>query len=179
MAVYRQSVRLSDKPIESHNKNVYFSTEHLRLQSLCNILSYEKMSLSFTIADGPPQRQVRVPRDSWPHFTVSDSRLPKPGRPHTRIYISQELSGPVISPGAGFPYHRLLRLAWLRWRYSTPPLHRILPSAEAETYCRHGHSWHRAPLVPRAIDLFNVKIFAIFSSLFFPLVKGGGLVFLI
>jgi hypothetical protein len=34
--------------------------------------------LSFTIAVGPRQRshfQVRVPQDSWPNFTVSDSRL--------------------------------------------------------------------------------------------------------
>jgi hypothetical protein len=37
------------------------------------------MGLSFTIAAGPRQRihsQVRVPQDSRPHFTVSDSRLP-------------------------------------------------------------------------------------------------------
>jgi hypothetical protein len=37
------------------------------------------MGLSFTIVAGPRQRnhsQVRVPRDSWPHYTLSDSRLP-------------------------------------------------------------------------------------------------------
>jgi hypothetical protein len=36
------------------------------------------MGLSFAIAADPRQRihsQVRVPQDSWPHFTVSDSRL--------------------------------------------------------------------------------------------------------
>jgi hypothetical protein len=35
--------------------------------------------LSFTTAAGPRQRsdsKVPVPRDSWPYFTVSDSRLP-------------------------------------------------------------------------------------------------------
>jgi hypothetical protein len=32
----------------------------------------------------------RVPQDSLPHFTVSDSRLPQPGEPDPRIYISQE-----------------------------------------------------------------------------------------
>jgi hypothetical protein len=40
------------------------------------------MDLSFTPAAGPRQRihsQVRVPQDSWPHFTVSYSSLPKPG----------------------------------------------------------------------------------------------------
>jgi hypothetical protein len=37
----------------------------------------------------PRQRshfQVRVPRNSWPHFTVPDSRLPQPGGPCLRIY---------------------------------------------------------------------------------------------
>jgi hypothetical protein len=51
----------------------------------------------------------------------SDSRLPKPGGPSPRIYIPQEEDGPVIPPGTGFPFRRILRLAGLRWRYSTPP----------------------------------------------------------
>jgi hypothetical protein len=48
------------------------------------------MGLSFTIAAGPRQRshsQVRIPRDSWPHFTVTYSRLLYPGEPGPRIYI--------------------------------------------------------------------------------------------
>jgi hypothetical protein len=72
-------------------QEIYFPTEHLRLYSLCNILSDEGMGLSFTIAAGPRQLShswVRIPRDSWPYFTISDSRLPQPGG-----------SGPVfISP---------------------------------------------------------------------------------
>jgi hypothetical protein len=58
-----------------------------------------------------------------PHFTVSYSRLPQPGGPGPRIYIPQEQGGPVMPPGTGFPFRRLLRLAGLRWRYSTPPQH--------------------------------------------------------
>jgi hypothetical protein len=45
-------------------------------------LSDERMGLSFTITAGPRRRshsRVSVPRDSWPYFTVSDSRLPQPG----------------------------------------------------------------------------------------------------
>jgi hypothetical protein len=48
------------------------------------------MGLSFTIVAGPRQRshsQVRVPRNSWPHFAVSDSRAPQPRGPGPRIYI--------------------------------------------------------------------------------------------
>jgi hypothetical protein len=37
----------------------------------------------------------------------------------------QEQCGPVIPPGTGFPFRRLLRLAWLRWRYSNPPPHGV------------------------------------------------------
>jgi hypothetical protein len=48
--------------------------------------------------------QVRVPRGSWPHFTVSVLRLPQPGEPGPCIYIPQEQGGPVIPPGTGFSY---------------------------------------------------------------------------
>jgi hypothetical protein len=71
------------------------------------------MDLSFTIAAVPRQRshsRVRVPRDSLPYFTVSDSRLPHPGGPGPRIYVPQEQGGPVIPPGTGYPIRRLLRL---------------------------------------------------------------------
>jgi hypothetical protein len=63
------------------------------------------MGLSFTIAAGPRQRghsQIRAPRDSWPYFTLSDSRLPQLGGPGPRIYIRQGRGGPVIPPGTGF-----------------------------------------------------------------------------
>jgi hypothetical protein len=86
------------------------------------------MGLSFTIAAGPRQHshsQVRVLLDLRPHFTVSDSRLPQPVGPVPRIYIRQEQGGPVIPPGTGLPFRRLLRLIGLRWRYSTPPPHRF------------------------------------------------------
>jgi hypothetical protein len=55
-------------------------------------LSDERTGLPFTAAAGSRQRshsQVGVPRDSWPYFTVSDSRLPQHGGPDPRIYIPQ------------------------------------------------------------------------------------------
>jgi hypothetical protein len=42
-----------------------------------------------------------VPRDSWPHFTVSGSRLPQPGGPGLCIYIPQKQGGPVIPQALG------------------------------------------------------------------------------
>jgi hypothetical protein len=92
------------------------------------VLSDERTGLLFTIAAGPRQRShywVRVSRDSWPYFIVSDSTLPQPGGPGPRIYIPQEQGSPVIPPGTGFPFRHLLRLARLRWRYSNRPSHGI------------------------------------------------------
>jgi hypothetical protein len=51
--------------------------------------------------------RVQVPRDSWPYFTVSDSRLHQPGGSGFLIYISQEQGGPVIPPGTGSHFCRL------------------------------------------------------------------------
>jgi hypothetical protein len=93
---------LATSPL-SLTTSIFFSIEH--------ILSDERMGLSFPTAVGPRQRshsQVRVKRGSGPNFTVSDSRLPQPGRPGPRIYIPQEEGGPVTTPGTGFPFRRLL-----------------------------------------------------------------------
>jgi hypothetical protein len=102
------------------------------------------MGLSFTIAAGPRQRshfQFRVQLDSLPHFTVSNSRLPQHGGPGLRICIPQDQGGPVIPPGTGFPFRRLLRLAGLRWRYSTLPPHGMGQVSELDT-----HYFHFTPL---------------------------------
>jgi hypothetical protein len=63
-------------------------------------LSAERTGVLFTIATAPRQcshSRARVPRHSWPYFTVSDSRLPQPRGPGPRIYIHQEQGG------IGFP----------------------------------------------------------------------------
>jgi hypothetical protein len=80
-------------------------------------------------AAGSRQRshsQVRVARDSWPHFIVSDSRLPQRVGPVPRIYIPQEQGGPIIPAGTWFSFGRLLRLARLRWRYWNLPPHVVV-----------------------------------------------------
>jgi hypothetical protein len=87
LAVYRQSVRLGAEPFETYGQNFFFSTEHLWSQSLYDILSDERMGLSFTIAAGPHQRihsRVRFPWGSRTYFTVSNSRLPILSPPTTR-----------------------------------------------------------------------------------------------
>jgi hypothetical protein len=54
---------------------------------------------------------------------MSNSSLPQPEGPGPHIYIPQEQSGPVILPGTGLPFRRLLQLTGLWWRYSNQPPH--------------------------------------------------------
>jgi hypothetical protein len=68
-------------------------------------LSDDRTDLSFTTAAGPRQRshsRFQIPRDSWPYFTVSDSRLLQTRVSGSRIYITQEQGGPVIPLRTGF-----------------------------------------------------------------------------
>jgi hypothetical protein len=58
--------------------------------------------------------------------THNHMRLPQPGGTGPRIYIPQGQGGPVIRPGKGFRYRRLLGLAGLRWGYSNPPSHGVM-----------------------------------------------------
>jgi hypothetical protein len=74
----------------------------LRSQSLCNILSDDRIGLSFTIAAGNCQRihsQARVPRDSLSHFTVSDSRLTQFGG-QVPVFISPRNMVALLYPQA-------------------------------------------------------------------------------
>jgi hypothetical protein len=53
-------------------------------------VSDERTGLPFITDAGPRQRShswVRVPWDSWPYFTLSESKLPLPGGPGPRIYV--------------------------------------------------------------------------------------------
>jgi hypothetical protein len=96
------------------------------------------MCLLFAIPAGPRQRshsQVRVPQDTCPYFTVSDSGLLEPGGPGPRVYIPQEHRGLVIPPSTGFSFHCLVRLSGLWWKYSTPPLHGM------DNPCRYNYSY--------------------------------------
>jgi hypothetical protein len=71
---------------------------------------------------------LRSEWDSWPHLTVSESRLPQPGEAGPRIHIPHWKGGPVIPPGTGFPFRRLLRLTGLRWRCRPPVVFLITTS---------------------------------------------------
>jgi hypothetical protein len=105
LAGYRQSVRHGDRPLETHDL-FFFSNEHLRPYSSCNILFDMKMILSFAIDAGPRQRsyfQVRVPRDSTT-FYFSDSRFSQLGGPGLRIYIPPGTGWTSCTPRHWVPF---------------------------------------------------------------------------
>jgi hypothetical protein len=52
---------------------------------------------------------------------LSHLGLTQPGGPGSHIYIPQEQGGPVIPPGTGSPFRRLLRLAGLWCNDPKPP----------------------------------------------------------
>jgi hypothetical protein len=95
-------------------KQIFIIVRQLRV-CWCGALSNERMGLPFTIAAGPRQCSnswVQVPWDSWPYFTVLDSRLPQPAGLGPHIYIPQALGSLFItsynslgySGGDSWPY---------------------------------------------------------------------------
>jgi hypothetical protein len=89
-----ESICLEIKNASGDYDQIFFTVKTVAGLVIWGALSNERTGLSFTIAAGPRQRshfRIRVPYDSRPYFTVPDSRL---------------------------PFHRLLRLAGLRWKYS-------------------------------------------------------------
>jgi hypothetical protein len=115
-------------------------------------LSDERKGLPFINAAGPRQLShswLRVPRESWPHFTVSVSRLPQPGGPGPRIYIPREQGDPIIPPGTGFPffasYYSQGYGGGIRTGLQAAEISADSIYIEAEAYCRQPASrWHLA-----------------------------------
>jgi hypothetical protein len=83
-----QSASLSwnKAPIRGSRPDLYYYMTATSLL-MWGALSDERTGIQFTIAAGPCERNhfpVRVPWDSWPYFTVSDSRLSFSVPPTTR-----------------------------------------------------------------------------------------------
>jgi hypothetical protein len=83
----------------------YFVAPSLTRGRVCNILLLQ--GLASAVLLWPERRQKGNPVPGGITGTI------------TRWYVIV----PVIPPGTGFPFCRLLRLAGLRWRYSNAPPH--------------------------------------------------------
>jgi hypothetical protein len=152
---YGQSASLSwcQAPIQGLRPDFYYC-QTVACLLMWSALSDERTGQPFTVAAGPRQRRhswVWVPRDSRTYYAVSDSRLHQPRGPGPRIYIPQEQGHPVIPPGTGFSFRRLLRLAGLWWRYSNPPPPITNVKVKVKVMLRPtvlsaSLSWNKAPI---------------------------------
>jgi hypothetical protein len=84
----------------------YFVAPSLTRGRVCNLIVQLLLGLARTVTLGSKSLRAHG------HILLSHLRLPQPGGPGSRIYILQEHGGPVIPPDTGFPFCRLLRLAW-------------------------------------------------------------------
>jgi hypothetical protein len=83
----------------------YFVVPSLTRERVCNFLYNCFWAL-------PEQSLLgRSPAELTAIFYFLIWNSPIPGGPSPRIYIPQEQGGPVVPPGTGFPFRRLLRLA--------------------------------------------------------------------
>jgi hypothetical protein len=91
LVVYRQPICLGDNPLR-FTTSIFFSNEHLRSQSLCNIVSNERMGLPFTTAADPrhcSHSQVPVTRDSRPHFYCLRFETPPNLEGQVPVHVAQ------------------------------------------------------------------------------------------
>jgi hypothetical protein len=109
----------------------YFVAPSLTRGRVCNLLLQLLPGLARAVTLWSKSRRTHG------HILLSHLRLPQPERPGPIIYIPQEQGGPVMPPGTGFPFCRLLRLAGLRWSYSNQPPH------DSERNCLQAYSVQR------------------------------------
>jgi hypothetical protein len=171
---YRQSVGQSVLVPESHlGPMTRFLLSVWRLQVcwygapsltrgwVCNFLVQLLPGLARALTLGSKSRRTHG------YILLSHLRLAQPGGPGSRIYIPQEQGGPVIPPGTGFPFCRLLRLTGLRWRYSNMPpwnwVEFFLTADDQST----SSSWYRAPLWGPWPDFILILSLVTIALLFF------------
>jgi hypothetical protein len=127
-SVYRQSVRLDSNTLETHGQSLFFFqfnayghspyiTSFLTRGWVCRLQLLLVLASAFIL--------MFESRRTQGHSLISQFETPPTWRPGPRISNLPEQGGPVTSPGTGVPFRRLLRLAGLRWGYSTPPPHGV------------------------------------------------------
>jgi hypothetical protein len=115
-------------------------------------------------------------RGTHDHIYCLRLRLPQPGGPGPHIYILQEQGGPVITPGTGFPFRRLLWLTGLRWRYLILSPHRIASTVLPNTSYNHfaRTPWKTSSIVQNAcllvryLSMYLLLLSACVAGMYLP-----------
>jgi hypothetical protein len=84
----------------------YFIAPSLTGGRVCNLLVQLLLGLARAVTLEPKSHRTHG------HILLSQLRLPQPGGPGSRIYISQEQGGPVIPPGTGWCLSLALNLPY-------------------------------------------------------------------
>jgi hypothetical protein len=134
---WRWVVRFTPLPLSTRGKSPRYPLD--RRQGGPQSRSGRRGEEKITIAAG--HRQIihspfQVPRNSWLRFNVSGSTLPRSWGPCPRIYIPQALSSLFFASYVG-----------LRWRYSSPPPHGIIPTTLSRILLYiyiHTHTYTRS-----------------------------------
>jgi hypothetical protein len=123
-AVYRQSLRLGDRPLETHGHQC-FSAESCGHSPYVTSFLKEDGSAVYNFSWHSPAQSFSGPSSAGLMATFYCLRFETPPtwRARSPYLYPQEQGGLVIPLGTGFPFRRLLRLAGLRWRLSKPPPH--------------------------------------------------------
>jgi hypothetical protein len=116
-------IQLGDKPLETHDQHFFqlnicghrpYVTSSLTRGWVC------RLQLVLVLASAVILRSES--RRNHGHILRSQIRDSPDLEGQVPVFISpQKQGGPLIPPGTWFLFRRLLRLAGLRWRYSTPP----------------------------------------------------------
>jgi hypothetical protein len=151
LAVYRQSVLLRDKPLETHD-NTFFATEPLRSESLCNILSDDRMGLSLMNMLGLSSNVIIAHIEFyWKFFilhyihVLCEYRLCKPDRAYLTYLMLQRQFSHLDD---GMLDHRQVWASYIFYIW----LRHVL-------YCEHVHSHDFAWLLFVARTIFYIIVY--------------------
>jgi hypothetical protein len=132
LAVYRKSVRLGDKPLRLTTSNFIFK----RNTCYSPYVTYSLMRgwVVYNSCWFSPAQSFSGPSPAGLMTTFYCRRFETPPTWRARFpYLYPPGTWwPGYTPGTGLPFRRLLRLAGLRWRYSTSSAHEIALSHESE-----------------------------------------------
>jgi hypothetical protein len=126
LAVYRQSVRLGDKPLETHDQYFFFQL------NICGHSPYVTSSLTrgwvcslqllLALSSAVILRSESL---GTHHILLSQIRDSPNLEGQVPAFISPRNRVTKLYPQALVFFHCLLRLSRLRWRYSSPPPHGV------------------------------------------------------
>jgi hypothetical protein len=116
----RRSITMFTRALHWSRSIQFMSSHSISLRSILILFTHLRLCLPSGLAVILRSESV----GTHDHILLSQIRDSPNLEGQVPAFISpRNRVGPVIPPGTGFPFLRLLRPAGLRWKYSTPPPH--------------------------------------------------------